>query len=511
LRDLVIKVVRELGHPELAREFESGAGPKNVPVGKGDAVLAAVQSTAFVQRLRQLLETAAPPNPAHVANLVWEHFGPDLVFARDLLAAQADGLLTLGTGSSCLGLAAVSVPHGSAPLDLIEQIASCKQRAGDALIFDAPEHYFAGERRSPNEIAAWVRALGIDESGCEPIVNLNALAPPADIVDLASGPLFPNISPTGIHEANARMALELLEQGATLSKQALHVAWHLGERDFEEARRPLLLRTARLAQEGADISFVFDRPRKPHRLGEGIDRTHRTSLMSLGLHLPQLAEQMGTPRTPERFLAKLVVLVRLALSAGTQKRSYLRGLAGYAEGFLLERARLVIVPVGLDEVVRSFLRQGCCSTDPAPLALGRQILERLRTLLEEDGKACLLDACLDSSTALSTWLHRTNPASDPRFAAGVTTWDAQATPLRQMTACGALHHAARGGTAQILLPDRDSAGPEELAEWLQFAWKKTDIVSLRFERRGPPESQETADWDKGAPAGSEGGADKVKE
>ena len=110
-----------------------------------------------------------------------------------------------------------------------------------------------------------------------------------------------------------------------------------------KTRRPCNDVVERAAQ-GHSVCFVFDRPRRPVRLAEGVTAGQLAALLSVGLHLPQLARQMGNPRTPERFLVKLVSLVRLALSAATQKRNVLRGLKEdhqiLAKGFFLEKASL---------------------------------------------------------------------------------------------------------------------------------------------------------------------------
>src|SRR5581483_11751971 len=69
---------------------------------------------------------------------------------------------------------------------------------------------------------------------------------------------------------------------------------------------------------------------------------------------------------------------RMALSAGVQKRAFLRRLKRDWPAFLLDRARVVVVPVGLEQF-------------PEPL----EIIPHLADVLKHDGQACHLDACLD--------------------------------------------------------------------------------------------------------------------
>ena len=61
-------------------------------------------------------------------------------------------------------------------------------------------------------------------------------------------------------------------------------------------------------------------------------------------------------------MQKLGSLARMALSAAVQKRDFLRrhceDRPALTSGFLLDRARLVVVPIGLESCVRAFTGQG---------------------------------------------------------------------------------------------------------------------------------------------------------
>src|SRR5260370_14053613 len=93
-----------------------------------------------------------------------------------------------------------------------------------------------------------------------------------------------------------------------------------------------------------------------------MDRQHSSVLMTVGLNLPRLADQQGVLGNPTKFLDKLGSLARLALSAGVQKREFLRRIGkdrpALLRGFLLGRARLVAAPVGLESVVRAMTGEG---------------------------------------------------------------------------------------------------------------------------------------------------------
>jgi hypothetical protein len=265
----------------------------------------------------------------------------------------------------------------------------------------------------------------------------------------------------------------------------VRIDWHLAEADFADENQGLLSALVQRATAGQPFCFVFDRPRRQPRLAEGISASHNAALLTVGLHLSQLARQMGQPKSPERFLTKLVSLVRLALSAATQKRNALRRLKEdqpiLARGFFLEKARLVLAPIGLDAVVGDLLSEFCCSRNPAPLAFACQILERIRATVHEDGQALLLDACIDSpliDDAFASPLDDPENLTDREHRAGVTIWDDEAPLLRQIAACGSLHDASRGGTALIRYAPTTSV--DELVQALRHAWYKTNLLALRF-------------------------------
>src|SRR5207248_11705395 len=155
------------------------------------------------------------------------------------------------------------------------------------------------------------------------------------------------------------------------------------------------------------------------------------------------------------LLARLVSLARLALSAGMQKREFLRRHArassALARGFLQERARLLVSPIGLDAAVQTLLGRGLCSGEEA-LDLGRAILRRLREVLREEGRASALETCVDAPTEDQAADAHEPDRLSPLFAAGPTCWDAAAEVTAQLRTAGELHDTEDGGTAVVFLP-----------------------------------------------------------
>ncbi|MFO0846886.1 MAG: hypothetical protein U0797_31730, partial [Gemmataceae bacterium] len=249
----------------------------------------------------------------------------------------------------------------------------------------------------------------------------------------------------------------------------LRVDWHLSVADFGDRGR--LCSVIDRALTGAAVGFVFDHPRRPVALAEGLDRDRPAALLVAGLHLPALAGQPGMLADPERFLQRLGSLVRLALSAAVQKRAFLRRQpragADVTSGFLLDRARFVAVPVGLDEVVRQYTGWGMSNGGPS-LEFGRRVVRRLADVLRDDGRRAQLDACLDGPFSFEL-----------NGVAGPTPWDAAAPPRSQLRAGGAVHSAGGLGTLALFVGDET---PGAVADLLEQAWRQTDVVRLRLLR-----------------------------
>ncbi len=181
-------------------------------------------------------------------------------------------------------------------------------------------------------------------------------------------------------------------------------------------------------------------------------------------------------------MGKLGSLARLALSAGVRKRAFLRrqgreragAVPAAGDGFLLERARLVVVPVGLESAVLGLTGHGLCAGGAA-LELAKRVVQRLRDELRRDGGAAHLDAGLDGP-----FEGRLAPDPHADAAAGLTPWDTAAAPKAQWRAAGALHGIAEAGTLTLFVPEAATA--EEVVGWLETMWRRTELVRVRLVR-----------------------------
>jgi len=449
IAEIVGKTVRELGQPALAEAFAARA--TSPPEPGGDAIL---------------LRAPRDVPPRLLVQQLLREYTRQAVYSGQLIAAQNDGLLTI-TGFEAPGELEASVAGPSpAPEGLRPWVAG-------TVVFDGPEYAAAGGREFEHEVLSAVRLLGVPA-----VVNLNCATPPPFAGDLARGPLFGGQRPTADEAARSAAADLLLEHvtGTLFAAAGARVNWHLGGRDFTGHR---LRRATEIAADGGAVCFVFDRARRPVVLAEGIDREHPAALLTVGLHLPRLAAQPGVAGDVGVFLHKLGSLARLAVSAGVHKREYLRRLdraqpSPLTTGFLLDRARLVVVPVGLDHVVQQFVGRGLTSGGAA-LDLGRQIVTRLRDVLKQELRTSHLEACLDGPV---TFALAEGPAGTEAVA-GLTAWDASAALKNQLRAAGSLHAVAERGTMALFLGPDDFT-PEGIVERLRQAWETSEVAAVRL-------------------------------
>lgn len=457
IAEVVGKTVRELGQPALAEAFAAGAGAAKPAL---DAIV--------LHAPRDVLPRVLFPK-------LVRDYTQQALYSRQVLAAQSDGLLAL-TGLEAPGaLEASTVGAFESAADVLAELRSY---VGGCAVLDGPEYELLRRGGADAETERFVREVHLASRflGLRTVVNLNSAEPPPWAGDLARGPLFADQDAAPDERALASVADALLERFAALASpsSSVQICWHLTGRDVLTDR---LRHVARFAAEGAALTFVFDRPRRPLLLAEGVDRQHPAVLLTVGLHLPRLAAQPGLRADAALFLHKLGSLTRLALSAAVQKREYLRRLervrpSPLTTGFLLDRARLLVAPLGLDRVVQEMLGRGLI-TGGAALELGKQIVTRLRDVLKQDGRTVHLDACVDGGCAGAPGEETPSGAA----VAGLTAWDPSATLKQQFRAAGSLHALAERGTLTLFL-NRAEATPEALADCLRQAWETSDVARL---------------------------------
>jgi hypothetical protein len=456
INDLVIKVVRELRQPRLAQ--------------------------AFAER-SHLAAAPRRQTPTEAAHQAVENWSLENLFSRDLAAAHRDGLIKLSglewprklTGAVLTPLDAAAT---LAPLPTLELLVEVCQSLGGWLSLDGVEYHTleAGSPALPRLLAPVLRAAGVTAR-----LQLNVAEAPPWATE-AAGPLFADATPARPRDP-LHTAADIVQAMLALERRNCPFAldWHLSERDFhpeaDSARGDLLALMARAALGEYPVVFAFDRPRRVLSLGPGLDRLHSYLLMTVDLDLPRLLEHAGVGEDAELFVHKLASLARLAVSAAVQKRHHLResvhedgDRSFLLHGFLLDRARLMVCPLGLDRAVRTLTGSGLFEAR-AGLDLARRIIKELDDALTGEGKRRLVDGTVDPT---------------PDF----PVVESPVPCRQQLTALGRLHGVTGGGTALVSLADEERVSVEQVVRMLEFTWRQTDVARLRFLPR-PAEPEPT--------------------
>jgi hypothetical protein len=416
------------------------------------------------------------------------------VYHRDVVAAHRDGLLTLTGLETANQLAGVTLSTATAhsatglAAGVLGGIEIARRSAGQFIAIDGTEYYCAQLAEKP---ARFVRDLtaALRLANLRAAVNLNCASAPSWVGDIGDSPLYATQGSDGRAAQSVEMADALLSAfcDCRASIQGVRVYWHLAEADFRQERSWRLQRVLRHALEGNPVTFVFDRPRGAYGLAEGLDRQHPAVLAVVGLGLPQLAQHPRVNGELNLFLEKLGSLARLAVSAGLQKREHLRQLerssasdaAALGSGFLLDRARLVVVPVGLELVAPRLTGRGP-GVEPPALELSCEIMRRLTEAIGQAGRKVHLDTCLDGTFDFSIG-DRTDGVrlATADHVAGITCWHPELAVEDQLRVAGALQQAAGAGTTALFAPVH-SPTAEEAAEWIAHAWQTTGIRRLQL-------------------------------
>ena len=356
-------------------------------------------------------------------------------------------------------------PNQPLPLDgweLLESLVRARGVAGSFVALDGPEHAIAVREGIPEEMASSFLAV-LDRSlrltQLRGILNLNAGDAPPWAAPLTMGPLFQEFQKEMENERLDRIALYLLRHA-----RQQPIWWHLSERDFEEERSSRLREIIGRSTAREGVEFVFDRPRKPIALGPGIDRRNPATLGMTGINLPRFVDQLGGgPLDAATYLKKLASLARFAKSAGHARQDYLRkrGRPQLLEGFLLERASQIVLPIGSADAARKVL--GAAGSLDAVADLAGQSVETIRIALETDQPRSM-------ATRIDTPL---GPPDESERAA------ASALLPRQQLKYSMPIQTAGGGCLTIFLKQSDPAGVNQLPDMLRAAWRG-DIARLRF-------------------------------
>ncbi len=480
ISEVVAKIVRELGQPALAQAYLDRAWVRS------RHEKAASTSESPATDLQLTFQCERSPTPQSLLRACLTSFALQKVFTRDLVAAHQDGLIKLFGLETPFHLTSCVVTPGGDRTCLYELVEMTATVAGSTIALEGLDHLLVAQ---PGGILAGARELkrALRSFHLTAAINLNCSTPPAWAAQ-APAPLFGEVPPGELpslpDSAVQDLVTHILDDAS--GHRSIRVNWHLSEPDFRPEKLPRLQFLARRMVEGEPLAFVLDRPRHPMMLAEGLDRNHPAVLMHVGLHLPALARQVVRQGGGvASFLSKLGSLVRLALSAGVQKRDFLRRQSEanpeLARGFLLDRAQLLVAPLGLHAAVALLIGRQTHQDEEA-LHLARQIVERLREVVNEDASSRHLEVSLAGGAMV------------PEISSSVEESVSSLPDLRtQLRVATALHESADLGSACLVIAPGSKPRPEQVIEWLQSAWKRGVICCLRLESPPAAHRQRTFD------------------
>lgn len=376
LEEVVIQILRELGHARLAAAIQI-AGPGEVRAGVDRAALLAMGDAA-ARRIA-------------VGNL--RRFAADRVFSPQVMALVDEGLLHLSALRQPHQVAA-RVRHPLAPTPTFaapwsDELGTCL----DGL--DSPEHALALAGDSAGTVGEYLTRLAAAAAAAGRWVSLHVNAAPAPPwAETDFRPLFPPPPRWATHVEDLRE--QLVAGGAAVPPEApLRWTLHLQGAMLPSWGRHL----AALLRQRGTLDLVWDRPRQPVRLDMGLTRRRWAKLQTIDLDLDRLW-QCGGPWELDPWIGRLLLLLRMAVTAGVQHREFLRRLAPPQPDFVLEHASVQLRLRGLAAVARHFFPSK--SGLAAVLKFVAHLMERLEPLLRRE-------AALHGLPAVVTWSWPVDP------------------------------------------------------------------------------------------------------
>lgn len=380
----VEKVVREVGHPSLARRY---------------AELRARRAIAEPGP-RRLMISFTPGGPGYLEDCLTA-YAREATFSRDVAAAMQEGLLSVRGSIAPNSLARLLVKSPrftEQPWWLaLDDWRTC---GGDRWIVESPE-WLCGHHMHPAMTPILCERLlslpTIAERAVE--LHLNVHEPPTWSAGALNSPLFLASDEEPAQQERSNFLDGLLERWRTLDAPRLPIlAWHVHERTFEDDTERRQLETLlSLAIQGKPVQFHFDRPRQLIAYGGGVDRKTPGLLLELGVDLVALANRPEIANDGAILLKKLPCLARMAVSAAAQKRQALRALPDSSplkQRFLIDRSASLIVPTGVETVVHTItgatMTQSRLSHD-----LAIRLVQTLRSALHAAGAGVNLDMRLE--------------------------------------------------------------------------------------------------------------------
>jgi hypothetical protein len=341
------------------------------------------------------------------------------------------------------------------------------------------------------------------------VLNLYGGMPQEGDVELGAGPLFSQQPLSAEREFAGAVAQELLDlvRRDAANWPTLRLDWHWYAMP-DPVQTVLAARVVRVVEEGGGrfVTVAFDR--QPIPLGEGLRRVRgviRPVLDYVGIHLPVLWRDAGSPRSLSAIEQGVRQAAELAVRAAVQRREFMRRLPSSAEPTALDSAVLAIYPVGLDYTARQLVGKGAAEEEGA-LKLCESLVRFLRDAAAREARPFGLGVVLDHPIDIDR--ERPRQLEDAGLeegsaAAGLVPVGGSLGLRRRIQAAGRLHAIAQAGTlthewkagAGHMMPERDGYGSHQpLGETLDWAARQTELVRLHFTPPPPGDDRSNVLW-----------------
>ena len=368
------------------------------------------------QLKKELIRSGGPClADARLTRQVWHDFSLHEIVSRDAADAERRGLLFMEGLEAPASLCAACVDCGS----LVKQSIGCRESltqfgrhlahaiesCSRLLAIDRVESWLALVAE-PADTAAKLAEQFWNElcsrlrySSIPCVVNLYGGMPQGVDIELGAGPLFHQQPLSAEREFAGAVAQELLDLFRRDSAEwpGLRLDWHWYAAP-DPVQTALIGRILRVIEEGHRVAIVFDR--EPTPLGEGLRRVHdviRPVLDYIGLSLPVVWRDAGSPRSLPALEDGLRQAVQLAVHAAVQRREFVRRLPRRGEMLALDHAITAIYPIDLDWTVRQLVGKSI-GEDEGALKLGETLVHYLHDFAEREARHFALGTVVDHPT-----------------------------------------------------------------------------------------------------------------
>ncbi len=452
-----------------------------------------------------------------VAGRVWRDFSLREIVSRDVMDAELRGLLRIEGLDSPASLAATCVDCSELArrsIDARESIAHVGARLARAaeissrtVAIDGVESLLtavASVQDTPAELAEmfWLEfGLRLRTRPVECVLNLHGGLPP-DSAGVGAGPLFSQQPLSAEREFAGAVCQEILgrfqRDAAECGNLRIDWHWYAGADAVQLALRQRLFR---LIGDELPVAVAFDRGVIP--LAAGLRRIAgrvRPVLDFVGISLPIVWRDAGSPRSLSAIEDGLAHGVQLAVRGAVQRREFMRRLPGAPDAELVDPSLLAIFPIGLDWTIRQLVGKGFAE-DAGALRLAETTVRLLREFSEREARHFSLGVLIDHPTRETSSAPSRVPFGDTsdathaaaNFVGSVPCADA-AGVRRQIYSTGQLQDVAQAGTLTCAQPAESLQNVDWLNDLLDWSSRDSRVARLKLVAERAVPSQTLVEW-----------------